>query len=172
MLLSIINLDSTSHPFPPSKSPFGHTSSDPAFPYTNFLAIIYLACSPTAADSNLCGYHQESIRRPQMNKINYEQLKMIISYTCSSKPLHAKPHQNIKKTPDWNFLLIAKWVGKVMILVLLPLWTPPLLFFKKGLDSWRRWKKEERGNNFLNSCHLRAPHHHKTLNNNNNNQGW
>lgn len=81
--------------------------------------------------------------------------------TCQTPPKY--------KEDTWlKILLTAKWVGKVMILVL-PLWTPPLLFFKKGLDSWRRWKKEERGNN-LNSCHLRPPpHHHKTLNNN---QGW
>lgn len=99
----------------------------------------------------------------------------LVLYT-TSKPLHSKPHHNIKNTPT-SFLLTAKWVGKVMIL--LPLWTPPLLFFKKGLDSWRRSKKEERGSNSFNSCHLTAPHHllctthhHKTLNNNNTPQEW
>ena len=129
MLHCIINLDTTPYPFPPSKSPFGHTSSDPAFPHTNFWQVsIWLVVKQQSILISVAIIRNQ-LEGPQTLKNNAQQLKIMISYICTplyyiplpshymtNSPKYRSPSSPpltpLKKTPRLKFFLCHCQMGR------------------------------------------------------------
>lgn len=140
-----------------SKSAFAYPSTNPAFSRLAFKSFPLDFCC-TAADSYLYYIIQNKLQKPNLHILMPNRTRPLCYINTSNafcpfstkySKKQQKHHQPFKAS---KFIkLCFQWVGKVLI----PLWlVPPLLSYKRGSDSCRKWRRGGRSSSFW-RCYLR-----------------